>query len=147
LNVEPLAQKPDSAEPLRELVLAYRRMLTRYRRIEAMSQRTVRKLREGCGVRDMNSILANKWKLYREIREEEERVTGAREWWKSSRQALPAEECRELLSLLDAIGRTLESAIDHEEECRLWLASNAEQHALQQRHALRSLAKEREKTA
>jgi hypothetical protein len=147
LNVEPAEKSPRSAEPLRELVAAYRRMLSRYRRIEAMSQRALQKLRSGGDVRDLNSMVAHKWKLYREIREEEERVTGAREWWKRSRQALPAEECRELLSLLDAIGKTLEAAIDHEEECRQWLTSRDEQHALQGRHLLRSLAKQREKGA
>ena len=105
-------------DPLRELVAAYRRMLNRYRRIEAMSKETTEMLRRGCDVRDMNPVLEHKWKLYREIREEEEMVAGAQEWWKQSKQNMPAEECRELLSLLDAIGKTLVATIDQEEKCR-----------------------------
>ena len=112
-------------DPLRELVAAYRRMLNRYRRIEAMSKETTEMLRRGCDVRDMNPVLEHKWKLYREIREEEEMVAGAQEWWKQSKQNMPAEECRELLSLLDAIGKTLVATIDQEEKCRAWLKTKS----------------------
>ncbi|HET9887077.1 MAG TPA: hypothetical protein VFR10_06150 [bacterium] len=111
---------PDQQQIIR-LVDAYRRTLSRYRRIQSLSAHAVEKLKSGCEVREVNATLVQKKALMQEIREEEERVSGAREWWKRTRQTLPAEDCRELLSLLDAIGKTLEDTMEHEEECRVLL--------------------------
>jgi hypothetical protein len=112
-------------QQLVRLVDAYRRTLSRYRRIQSLSAQAVQKLKGGCEVREVNTTLVQKKALMQEIREEEERVSGAREWWKRTRQTLPAEDCRELLSLLDAIGKTLEDAMEHEEECRVLLRERA----------------------
>lgn len=108
-------------ERLRELGETYRRVHVGYRGIANIAAEAATKLREGASIPDVNELLARKKLLLREVREEEERVTGAREWWKRSKRTLPAEECRELLSLLDAIGRTLEETLEHEETCRTLL--------------------------
>jgi hypothetical protein len=110
---------------LGRLVASYQRTLSRYRQISALSKQAVHMLKDGCPLPEVNTKLARKKMLLNEIREEEERVKGEREWWKRSRQTLPAQECRELLSLLDAIGKTLEEAIEQEEECRVLLKERA----------------------
>lgn len=110
---------------LRDLTDSYRRVLSRYRSIAALSDEAARSLRKNGDLAAMNILLGKKKLLLQDVREEEERVTGTREWWKRTRRTLPAEECRELLSLLDAIGRTLESTLDREEECRTLLRDRA----------------------
>ena len=107
-----------SRESLSEAIALYRRLLGRYRKIEALSSQALRTLRAGCEVRELNAALDRKRALWEQIREEEQRANEARESWKRSRAGLPAEECRELLSLFEAIGRTLEDAIAQEDECR-----------------------------
>ncbi len=111
----------DAGQRLRALGESYRRVHVGYRGIANIAAEAAQKLRDGAPIPDVNDLLAKKKLLFREVREEEERVTGAREWWKRSKRTLPAEECRELLSLLDAIGRTLEETLGHEEECRTLL--------------------------
>ncbi len=115
------AARPRPADRLRDLAESYRRVLSRYQGIAALAGEAVRHLRADGDVAGMNAVLGRKRMLLQEIREEEERVTGAREWWKRTRRSLPAQECRELLSLLDAIGKTLEETIEREEECRTLL--------------------------
>ncbi len=118
---DPVRAPGTTRERLLEIGRSYERVHVGYRGVAQMAAEAARKLREGAPIPDVNEILARKRLLLREVREEEERVTGAREWWKRSKRTLPAEECRELLSLLDAIGRTLEETLGHEEECRTLL--------------------------
>ena len=116
----PISAVPSSRsrESLSEAIALYRRLLRRYRKIEALSSQALRTLRTGCEVRELNAALERKRALWEQIREEEQKGNEARESWKRSRAGLPAEECRELLSLFEAIGKTLEDAIAQEDECR-----------------------------
>lgn len=96
-------------------------------------------------IRRVNEILESKREILREIRDEEARVTGDREWWKKARRSLPSERCRELLSLLDAISRKIERTLSLEAECRLlleravaWGRSGADAPAAASRQAART---------
>lgn len=100
---------------------AYGAILEGYRELERLSRWESRTLREGGDLAKVNAILREKKTILREIRAEEERVTGEREWWKKSRRSLPPASCRDLLSLLDAISRTIESTVALEAECRALL--------------------------
>jgi hypothetical protein len=106
---------------LARLRTAYGTILEGYRELERLSRREVRTLRERGEIAKVNAILREKKSVLRGIRAEEERVTGEREWWKKSRRSLPPASCRDLLSLLDAISRTIESAVALEAECRALL--------------------------
>lgn len=112
-------------ERLRDLVDTYRRVHARYRRMATLSEEAVTLLQSEASLQSVNSMLSEKKVLLEEVREEEERVTGDREWWKRSRASLPAEDCRELLSLLDSISRSLEDTLAREEECRVLLREKA----------------------
>lgn len=103
------------------LTETYRGNLARYREIERLAREERRRLREGRPVAEVNEVLRAKRDILREIRAEEERVTGAREWWKKARRSLPPGSGRELLSLLDAISRTIEGTVALEAECRALL--------------------------
>lgn len=102
-----------------QLTRAYRSILERYREIERLSG-TERELLGAPEDRiaDVNALLHRKKELLAEIRNEEERVKGARDWWKKVRRTLPAEAGRDLLSLLDAISRAVERLMAQEAECR-----------------------------
>lgn len=113
--------KGASGERIALLTETYRGNLARYREIERLSREERRRLREGRPIADVNEVLRAKRDILREIRAEEERVTGAREWWKKARRSLPPGSGRELLSLLDAISRTIEDAVALEAECRALL--------------------------
>lgn len=108
-------------ERLALLTGSYRSILARYERIERFSAEQKRVLRNSGSIRRVNEILESKREILREIRDEEARVTGDREWWKKARRSLPSERCRELLSLLDAISRKIERTLSLEAECRLLL--------------------------
>jgi hypothetical protein len=101
------------------LTRAYRSILERYREIERLSgsERELL-LAPKDRIADVNALLARKKELLAEIRDEEERVKGARDWWKKVRRTLPAEAGRDLLSLLDAISRAVERLMAQEAECR-----------------------------
>jgi hypothetical protein len=100
---------------------AYGAILERYRELERLSRRELRTLREQGEIAKVNALLREKKSILREIRAEEERVTGEREWWKKSRRSLPPASCRDLLSLLDAISRAIESTVALEADCRALL--------------------------
>lgn len=100
---------------------AYGLILEGYREIERLQRRERRTLRERGDLGKVQEVLREKKAILREIRGEEERVTGEREWWIKSRRSLPAESGRDLLSLLDAISRTIESTVALEAECRALL--------------------------
>jgi hypothetical protein len=72
-------------------------------------------------VSDVIEILKAKREILREIRAKEDLVSGAREWWKRSRRALPAASCHQLVPLLDKISRKIETILSLESECRLLL--------------------------
>lgn len=117
---------PPGDDRIARLTRAYRSILERYREIERLSG-AERELLSGDDARiaDVNAVLARKKELLAEIREEEERVKGAREWWKKVRRTLPAEAGRDLLSLLDAISRAVERLLALEAECRRLLQRRA----------------------
>jgi hypothetical protein len=115
------APRRSPEERLALLTDAYRSILARYEKIERLSGQQTRILRERGSLQLVNEILESKHEILREIRDEEERVTGAREWWKKARQSLPSESCRALLSLLDTISRRIERTLSLEAECRLLL--------------------------
>lgn len=106
---------------IRRLTEAYETILGRYREIERLSRRERRLLRNGNSIAKVNEILRAKKEVLGAVRVEEERVTGEREWWKKSRRSLPPAICRDLLSLLDAISRTIEGTVGLEAECRALL--------------------------
>jgi len=108
-------------ERLAVLADSYRSILVCYEKIERLSAEQKRVLRDRGPIQRVNEILEKKRGLLREIRAEEARVTGAREWWKKARQSVPPEHCRELLSLLDAISRKVERTFSLEAECRTLL--------------------------
>jgi hypothetical protein len=108
-------------ERLALLTESYRSILGRYEKIERLSAEQKRVLRDRGAIRRVNEILERKREILREIRDEEGRVTGDREWWKKARRSLPSEHCRELLSLLDAISRKIERTFSLEAECRTLL--------------------------
>ncbi|MBZ0267333.1 hypothetical protein K8I85_04210 [bacterium] len=117
---------PAGDDRITRLARAYRSILDRYREIERLSG-TERELLSGeePGIAEVNALLARKKELLAEIRDEEERVKGAREWWKKVRRTLPAEAGRDLLSLLDAISRAVERLLALEAECRRLLQRRA----------------------
>jgi len=109
----------DSRNRVAQLTASYRSILERYEEIERLSGRERDVLRRPDGaIREVNEVLAHKKQLLAEIRDEEARVKGAREWWKKVRRTLPAEAGRDLLSLLDAISRSVERLLALESECR-----------------------------
>ncbi|MCA9751683.1 MAG: hypothetical protein KC591_05790 [Gemmatimonadetes bacterium] len=103
---------------LEELTQTYRRILGHYQEIVALSREQRRRLAEREPIAGVNRLLQEKKKLLAEIRAEEERVTGAREWWKKVRRNLPPRDGRDLLSLLDAISASVETSLGLESECR-----------------------------
>ncbi|HMB70670.1 MAG TPA: hypothetical protein VKU85_15250 [bacterium] len=107
----------DSARVAR-LREAYAAILNGYRDLERLSRRELRTLREHGDVAKVNAILREKKSVLRGIGVWEEGVTGGREWRKKSRRSLPPAGCRDLLSLLDAISRTVESTVLLEAEIR-----------------------------
>lgn len=113
------------APRLRELVDAYRGILARYEEIVELSREERRLLAEREPIAGVNTILHEKKRLLVEIRAEEERVTGAREWWKKVRRSLPPRDGQDLLSLLDAISRCVETSLALEGECRELLTRSA----------------------
>ena len=115
------AQKRSREEQLALLADSWRSILERYERIERLSSEQRRILRDRGPIRRVNEILERKREILQEIRDEEERVTGAREWWQKARRSLPSEIGRELLSLLDAISCTIERTLALEAECRVLL--------------------------
>jgi hypothetical protein len=112
------ARNGSGAPRLRELVDAYRGILARYEEIVDLSREERRLLAEREPIGGVNTILHEKKRLLAEIRAEEERVTGAREWWKKVRRSLPPRDGQDLLSLLDAISRCVETSLALEGECR-----------------------------
>ena len=100
------------------LTKAYGAILERYEEIERISREELELLRRAEGIDRVNDMLRRKRDLLRDVRAEEERVTGEREWWKKARRSLPAASGRALLSLLDAISRRVESTLELEAECR-----------------------------
>jgi len=112
---------PSAASPrFGQVIALYRRVLRRYRKIETLTGRAVQTLRAGCEVREVNAALDRKRILLQQIREEEDNMIGAG-WWKRSRPGWSLEECRELLFVFEAIGKTVEGAIAQEDECRALL--------------------------
>jgi len=97
---------------------AYAAILEGYRELERLSRRELRMLSEHGDVAKVNAILREKKAVLRGIRTTEENVTGEREWWKKSRRSLPTASCRDLLLLLDAISRTVDSTVTLEADCR-----------------------------
>ena len=114
-----------TAPRLRKLVDAYRGILARYEEIVDLSREERRLLAEHEPIGGVNTILHEKKRLLAEIRAEEERVTGAREWWKKVRRSLPPRDGKDLLSLLDAISRCVEMSLALEGECRELLTRTA----------------------
>jgi hypothetical protein len=114
-------QRRSRDERLALLAGSWRSILARYERIERLSTEQKRILRDRGPIRRVNEILESKREILQEIRDEEERVTGAREWWQKARRSLPSEIGRELLSLLDAISCTIERTLALEAECRVLL--------------------------
>lgn len=110
-----------AARRIARLRESYAAILDGYRELERLSRRESRLLRDGGEVADVNAILREKLSVLREIRAEEERLTGEREWWKKFRRSLPPASYRDLLSLLDAISHTIESTVALEDECRALL--------------------------
>ncbi len=106
------------ADRIGQLVQAYRSILTGYEEIEALSRRERDGLREGAELAAVTELLRTKQERLARVRDEEERVKGAREWWKKVRRTLPAGAGRDLLSLLDAISRSVERSLELEAECR-----------------------------
>jgi hypothetical protein len=107
---------------IRLLTGTYRELLERYGEIEELTETERRILTERGSMAEVNGILQRKHEILREIRVGEERVMGAREWWKKVRRTLAPERGRELLSLLDAISRRMENILALENECRDLLA-------------------------
>jgi hypothetical protein len=103
---------------IRLLTETYRSLHERYREIETLSETERTILAERGEIAEVNGILRRKREILREIRIEEERVMGAREWWKKIRRTLAPERGRDLLSLLDAISRRVERILALEAECR-----------------------------
>lgn len=103
---------------IERLTQAYRTILEGYAAIVSLSVEECDRLLNGGPIGEVNEILRRKKALLAEIRDEEERVKSAREWWKKVRRSLPAEAGRELLSLLDSISRTVERSLALEAECR-----------------------------
>ena len=107
---------------IRLLTETYRDLFERYGEIEKLAEIERRILVERGSITEVNGILRRKNEILREIRVGEERVMGAREWWKKIRRTLAPERGRELLSLLDAISRRMERVLSLENECRDLLA-------------------------
>lgn len=109
----------ESTDRVARLTSAYRFILERYEEIERLSADERDLLLDPTGeIRRVNDVLSRKKVVLAEIREEEARVKGAREWWKKVRRTLPAGAGRDLLSLLDAISRSVERLLALEAECR-----------------------------
>lgn len=108
----------DADDRIVRLTRAYHAILARYAEIEQLSgvERDLL-LSKPNGIAGVNAILGRKRIVLAEIREEEEKVKSAREWWKKARRALPADAGRELLSLLDGISRAVERLLAIESEC------------------------------
>jgi chromosome segregation ATPase len=115
-----VADRPASPDDrIARLTRAYRSILDRYREIErsAVEERELLGRGPDC-IAEVNALLERKRATLARIRDEEERVKGAREWWKKARRSLPAEAGSELLALLDEISRTVERLLALESECR-----------------------------
>ncbi|NNE44636.1 MAG: hypothetical protein HKN12_10535 [Gemmatimonadetes bacterium] len=112
------ALRTSARERVQKLTAAYRTILGAYEDLESLTETELAYLSEGRPLAEVNELLRTKRERLREIRVEEERVTGEREWWKKSRRSLPPRDCRELLSLLDSISRTIERTVSGEAECR-----------------------------
>ncbi|GJM44906.1 MAG: hypothetical protein DHS20C21_17480 [Gemmatimonadota bacterium] len=109
----------ESTDRVARLTAAYRSILAHYEEIERLSEEERDVLLEPTGeIHRVNEVLARKKAVLAEIRDEEERVKGAREWWKKVRRTLPPGAGRDLLSLLDAISRAVERLLALESECR-----------------------------
>ncbi len=111
-----------SGNRIQLLTDTYRGIHARYEEIAELSRAQRTLLAEQGAIEDVNAILRRKKEILREIRVEEERVMGAREWWKKIRRTLAPERSRELLSLLDAISRRVERTLALEADCRELLA-------------------------
>jgi hypothetical protein len=111
-------------ERLQRLTEAYREILSRYGEIEHLSRDEKRVLSERGPMARVNEILGRKRGILEVIRSEEEKVASARSWWKRVRHTLPVAEGQELLTILDAISRTVERTLALEAECRHLLVGN-----------------------
>ncbi len=107
-----------SGNRIRLLTDTYRGIHARYAEIAELSEAQRALLAEGGAIGNVNALLRRKKEILREIRVEEERVMGAREWWKKIRRTLAPERSRELLSLLDSISRRVERILELEADCR-----------------------------
>lgn len=109
-----------------DLVDAYRSILRGYEEIERLSREERDRLRDGGDLSVITTILRSKTERLAEVRDEEGRVKSAREWWRKVRRTLPGGAGRDLLSLLDAISRSVELSLELEAECRRLLESRSE---------------------
>lgn len=107
-----------AADRIAGLRAAYGAILDGCRELERLSRCELRTLPARAAIATIDASLREKKSVLRAIRAEEERLTRERDWWKKSRRSLPPAACRDLLSLLDAISRTIASTVALETECR-----------------------------
>ena len=96
------------------LTETYGSVLESYGEIEELGLEERETLKAHRPMAEVIEILKRKREILNDVRERESSVASTREWWKKSRQALPAASCRELVVTLDSISRKIERILELE---------------------------------